>query len=98
MQAMILNHSHTRSDDLEHGCVDPRAASAKVAQPAKRTERVCLLARRKWRRSRRDLRTPLHCLLRSIGLKWPCSTKAAPPLSLIHISEPTRLGMISYAV
>jgi len=55
MQAMILNHSHTRSDDLEHGCVDPRAASAKVAQPAKRTERVCLLARRKWRRSRRDL-------------------------------------------
>src|SRR5450756_2918989 len=26
------------------------------------------------------------------------STSAVPPLSLIHISEPTRLGMISYAV
>src|SRR5450756_1150312 len=28
----------------------------------------------------------------------PCNPKAAHNLSLIHISEPTRLGMISYAV
>src|SRR5450756_2779427 len=32
-------------------------------------------------------------------LGWPRQAPAGPPaLSLIHISEPTRLGMISYAV
>ena len=40
-----------------------------------------------------------ECLARPRCSDYPCSTKTVGYiLSLIHISEPTRLGMISYAV
>src|SRR5450759_419596 len=37
------------------------------------------------------------CLLLK-GYRWESSNESGLELSLIHISEPTRLGMISYAV
>src|SRR5450759_4269776 len=49
---------------------------------------------RRWPRTRVDReRRPSNCYLLSRS-RW----RSALGLSLIHISEPTRLGMISYAV
>src|SRR5678809_1629217 len=45
---------------------------------------------RSWRASRRSGRRP--------GGTPPASSRSPPPLSLIHISEPTRQAEISYAV
>src|SRR5450756_1718281 len=44
-----------------------------------------------------DLRSLPHAE-RLVSLEPPAATFADAVLSLIHISEPTRLGMISYAV
>src|SRR5450759_1791490 len=51
-----------------------------------------------WPPSRRNGRIPpLMSRMASVGLGGPVKCSAWN-LSLIHISEPTRLGMISYAV
>ena len=49
-------------------------------------------------RSASGFRRPLRSLTRKTKMRTDEANREIHDLSLIHISEPTRLGMISYAV
>src|SRR5450756_2905999 len=69
-----------------------RAAVNAKSAPSLAVKALSDATRHPWRRRRRtgDWRPPARFSLGFAGPGWR--------LSLIHISEPTRLGMISYAV
>src|SRR5428012_7220 len=79
--------------------------SKSVAAAAGRSARVWMSALRRMRLPR-EWRELARALVRDCAppaamgqpVVCPAATKTIPVLSLIHISEPTRLGMISYPV
>ena len=78
----------------------PRIIPGAMNHPEERNFRLIQSTHFKKHREEKALETPLECHFSRVPDHSSCIRGHAMPhnLSLIHISEPTRLGMISYAV